>query len=370
MQRQAAELSATVRKQGFNKGNIADLTAFARQAQAQAKEQMQAVQTAQQGGGGIGALMSALGMNYSTDYVKRVDCPNCGGPKKLPSASAYLYCDYCGALADYDFRRACEDAASAMPGPEYVRLINSSQAELQAAKAAGDQGRYRAIQQQIFDAYVTACPKAVSHRVGDPDYRSKLVDYMAETAVVTGFDPEFSGIMDEMRARVGALEWTGSLMERRTGGPSFRALVEICQRQGSRANQLAESAGLADRDPDRASQAVRERMQNSLFSQGWLPMLEQDDAAWLIAELKLGGEYTKVEPPVDAESRSCGGCGGDLTVLPGAKTVVCNHCGRSLDVGGAQSACGNCGGGLSFPVGVTRLQCPYCRSETERVGWT
>jgi hypothetical protein len=28
----------------------------------------------------------------------------CGAPKRLPSKTAYLYCDNCGSLVDYDFR--------------------------------------------------------------------------------------------------------------------------------------------------------------------------------------------------------------------------------------------------------------------------
>jgi hypothetical protein len=244
------------------------------------------------------------------------------------------------------------------------------QPELKAAREAGDRDRYLQGKRRVYDAYVTACPHCVSHRVGDPAYRAQLVEFMADSNVATDFDPEFSALEQEMRTKVIALEWTGSLMARRTGGPSFRALVEVCQRQAARANQITTSAGVDARDPDHATEAVRTRMRNSLFSQGWLPMLGQDDAAWLIGELGLGGEYTKIEAPVGAQTRNCGGCGGNLTVLPGAKVVVCDGCGRTIDVGGAQSACRNCGGPLSFPVGRSELQCPYCKTETQRVGWT
>jgi hypothetical protein len=351
-------------------GNVKGLVEMAREAHAQAQAQMAQVAKVQQSGGGIGALMTALGMRYSTDYVKRTDCPSCGAPKRLPSATAYLYCDYCGALADYDFRRACEDAASAMPGPAYVQLLNSSRPKLEAAKAAGDRAGYRSLQQQIFTGYTESCPKALSHRLGDPAYSAQLVDYLAESSVVNDFDPAFSAVMDEMKTKAATLEWTGGLMERRTGGATFRALVDVCMRQSALADKLAASNGLMELDPDHAPQPVRQRMFRSLFSQGWLPMLNEDDAGWLIAEFGIGGEYTKIEPIADGESRHCGVCGGDLTVLPGAKAVVCNGCGHTLDVGGAQMTCRGCGGGVTFPVGVNRLNCPYCKADTERVGWT
>jgi hypothetical protein len=69
------------------------------------------------------------------------------------------------------------------------------------------------------------------------------------------------------------------MMARRTGGPSFRALVEVCERQAARANQIFGASDLIDQDPDHAGEAGRTRMHHSLFGQGWLPMLETDDAA-------------------------------------------------------------------------------------------
>jgi hypothetical protein len=351
-------------------GNLQELLETARTAQAQAQQQMASVQQVQSSGGGVGDLMAALGMNYSTDYVKRVDCPSCGAPKKLPSTSAYLYCDYCGSLADYDFRRAVNDSHSAMPGPEYAQLVNSSRAQCDAAKAAGDREGYKALQQQIFDAYARYCPKAISHRIGDPSYRTQYVEFMAESTVLKDFDPEFSAVMAEMKSKATGLEWTGGLMERRAGGPTFRAMVEVCERQAAIANKISDRNNLVELDPDHAPQSVRDRMHRSLFSQGWLPVLNQDDAAWLISTLGIGGEYMKIEPVDAAEGRHCGSCGGDITVLPGAKVVVCNGCGHSLDVGGAQVACRGCGGGITFPVGVKELNCPFCKAETERVGWT
>jgi hypothetical protein len=371
MMRQASQLSASVHQQGFTAGNMADLAKYGVGAQAQAEAQMAAVQQAGQSGGGIGAVMAALGMQYSSDYVKRVDCPTCGAPKKLPSTSAYLYCDYCATLADYDFRRACEGAGTMSPGTaEYAQTVNSANAEAKAALQGGDKDAYRAAQNKLWEASITHRPQQWSHRLGDPEYEAQFIQYMTESAVINNFDPQYVALNQEMRTRAAGLEYTGSLMDRRTGGPTFRAMVDVTKRQAAHANELAVANGLIELDPDHASTAVRDRMAGSLFSQGWLPMLNQEDAAWLIEDLHIGGEYVKAETTDGAEARNCGGCGGALTVLPGAKTVICDHCGRSLDVGGAQLQCGNCGASMSLPVGVQRQGCPYCSTEVERVGWT
>ncbi|HEY7881916.1 MAG TPA: hypothetical protein VID31_13760, partial [Streptosporangiaceae bacterium] len=115
-------------------------------------------------------------------FVKRCTCVTCGAPKQLPSATAYVYCDYCASLVDFDLRQACE--GDTLPGPEYVALVNSSQAASQAAVAAGDRDGYRAIQERIFSAYVANVPMAVSHRArNDRGYRQAYVRYMAEAAV-------------------------------------------------------------------------------------------------------------------------------------------------------------------------------------------
>jgi hypothetical protein len=108
----------------------------------------------------------------------------------------------------------------------------------------------------------------------------------------------------------------------------------VCERQAPRAAQVIDAAGLVANDPDRTSDTVRSRMHHSLFSQGWLPMLGEQDAAWMIDTLGLGGEYTKVEP-VRRRRRRPGGL-------------------RELWRGFV----------------VRRLPCPYCQTDTERIGLT
>lgn len=53
--------------------------------------------------------------------------------------------------------------------------------------------------------------------------------------------------------------------------------------------------------------------------------------------------------------------------VPDAKFVVCEFCGRKLDIGGGEVPCQTCGAMLSFPAGVGQLPCPYCASSTFRM---
>ena len=58
--------------------------------------------------------------------VRNVRCPTCGAPKLTPAKTAYVYCDFCGSLTDYDFQKACENPQSNMPGPAYEQLIRDT----------------------------------------------------------------------------------------------------------------------------------------------------------------------------------------------------------------------------------------------------
>jgi DNA-directed RNA polymerase subunit RPC12/RpoP len=72
--------------------------------------------------------------------------------------------------------------------------------------------------------------------------------------------------------------------------------------------------------------------------------------------------------PEEGLSRRCSGCGGEIHALAGAKVVVCDGCGRTLDVGAAELTCSNCGGTMTLPVGASRTACPFCKVDVERVG--
>ena len=80
----------------------------------------------------------------------------------------------------------------------------------------------------------------------------------------------------------------------------------------------------------------------------------------------LSGEYSKVDV-TDAVTKKCGNCGDELKTLPGATAVVCESCGRKLDIAGGEVPCQTCGARLSFPVGVSGIECPYCHSATHRI---
>lgn len=300
-------------------------------------------------------------------FVKRVNCRKCGAPKLLPSATAYLYCDFCGTLMDYDFRLANAGTNAGITNTIYHRLFAEVQADWAQANKAGDKDKVREIYKQVYAQWVSACPQAVSPRAKqDEDFRRRLVEYFAESAVVKDFDPR----QHSHNLRMQALEATLQRIPvpggawRSAGG--FWPYAELFKEQMELNYELIFKEGVNLLDPDNAPLDVALHMEYSTFCQAWLPHLSPEEGAKLLALYGLDAQYDEVKP-LDTEQHACGHCGAQLTTLPGAKKVICESCGYAIEVGGAAIPCRKCGALLSFPEGVIQLACPYCQTDTRRV---
>jgi hypothetical protein len=145
-----------------------------------------------------------------TAFVKKTTCHNCGGAKTLAPKTAYVYCDFCGSLTDYDFQKACENPQSNMPGPAYEQLVRETNEDAQLARQTKDREKFYAIQERLFNRWIELCPNAVSPRAkNDPEYRQRLVKYMATTATVNEFDEAYQQYADEVKKQVLGIKWEG-----------------------------------------------------------------------------------------------------------------------------------------------------------------
>jgi len=303
-----------------------------------------------------------------TEMVKKVDCSRCGAPKRLPSKTAYLYCDHCGALVDYDFRLANLGTNAGYTNTVYRQIVAPVQPDLDRARAFQDKDRYRELNKGVFAEWLRQCPQAASPRVAsDADFRDRMASYITECTVVRDFDPDLAMLDVKFNMALRGLKRRPT-----PAGQPWRVSDEIWQvatlfkEQMEATYKLLDERGVLAMDPDEAPPGVPIRMELPTFCQGWIPHLEQAQADYLLAMFGLTGEYRRVDV-ADAEMRKCGGCGDELTVLPDARAVVCESCGRKLDIAGGQTPCQTCGAPLSFPLGVSRIECPYCHSETHRI---
>lgn len=312
------------------------------------------------------ATAGAPALTAHSEFVKTSDCSQCGGTKQLPSVTAYVYCDYCGALMDFDFRLANANTNAGLTNTVYHHLAAPWQASMANARASGDVDGFRMCMRAIYGEWVRQCPQAVSPRcANDEDFRERMITYLVESVTSKEMDPRQQPLEAEMQVRVNSLVRVpmGNNAWRVANG--FWEMAELYKRQMEMAYAHMAETGVLALDPDEAPVGVPLRMEYSTYCQAWLPHLSPEEGERLLELYGLTGSYEKYEE-IDTRPTQCGGCGMHLKTVPGASAVICDGCGRKLDIGGGTSSCEGCGAPLSFPVGVDRLPCPYCGAATAR----
>jgi len=309
----------------------------------------------------------AASLSAHSQFIKRATCQRCGSPKTLRSTTAYLYCDFCGSLIDYDFRIANADTNAGITNTVFHRLMAQVQPQLDQALTARDHAAYRQLQTDIFRQWVQLCPQAVSPRAkSDEEFRERLVAYFAECATAKDLDPAQAlqnAQMQTMTASLARVPTPDGAW--RVAGPFF-PMADMFRKQMEEVYAGFAASGVAAMDPDDPPPGVALRMEYSTFCQGWLPHLPPEDGERLLREFGLTGDYTEVVAQ-PTEDHSCGGCGAHLQTVIGARVVVCESCGRSVDIQSGAVPCHNCGAPLNFPVGSSHLACPFCQTQNQRV---
>jgi len=314
----------------------------------------------------VGDVLPAS-LKAHSKFIKRVNCSQCGAPKSLPSATAYIYCDYCGSLMDYDFRLANADTNAGLTNTVFHRLVAMAQAPLMQARARGDREAYRQLYRQIYSQWIQECPMAVSPRAkNDPIFREQLVAYLAECIVTKDLDPRQAPLDTQMNALTIALQRIptpgGAWM---VAGPFWEYAV-MFKKQMELAYARIRELKVDAMDPDHAAPEVALRMEYSTFCQAWLPHLSPADGERLLKFYGLAAEYDELQPH-QTDHHQCGVCGADLDTLHGAQKVVCESCGYTIDVHSQALPCQKCGALLSLPVDANHIVCPYCSTDNRRV---
>lgn len=302
-----------------------------------------------------------------SQFIKRVNCPQCGAPKSLPSKTAYLYCDFCGSLMDYDFRIGNAGTNAGLSNTVYHRIFATVQFAMMQARARGDQEEVRRIYRHVYTQWLQECPTAVSPRANqDKEFRERFIHYQVECAVAKDFDPRQAELEARMQRLVASLQRIpmpgGAWM---AAGP-FWEYAAVFKEQMVLAYEMIHQKGIDALDPDHAPPGVPLRMEYSYFCQAWLPHLTPSDGDKLLKMFGLDGEYDEFKP-IQTEVRKCGCCGSNIQTLPGAHQVVCENCGFTIEVDSHPVTCQKCGALLSFPISASHLPCPYCHTDNRRV---
>lgn len=256
---------------------------------------------------------------------RRSRCGHCGGIKELPSQTAYVYCDFCGELCDYDFERA-KDASRTFELPGRDQL----ERRLEQARAADDRATYRKLQARQY-AHIATQPAMTSPRMADAAYREAWIAFMADAITAFMFDDEAVRLDAAYQARSAEVELIMVKQQPRVVPATFPPLLDAFEARRDRAAALYAEQGLLARHPDRITPAIWRHLEHALFVQPWLPMLDEVTAQATLARLGLTPAFDAV--PHGRRARvPCHQCGVELEIVAGARRVTCEHCGHRLEL--------------------------------------
>ena len=292
------------------------------------------------------------------NLVRARRCSRCGALKATKPLTAYVYCDFCATLFDYDVSVALDDPTALDADMVDRELQTVSVGPLREALAANDRAAYAEIIAWRSDVSTEVCPASYSPRIKDPEYRRAFVhELVVPWTVVTQFDPAFRAAAAKTDAARRRVVREPTLAKVLTALEASRVAWRI-------ESDLLERAGIFAKHPDGYDATMFLFVNASTFARPWLAVLERPDQDRLLEAIGVKSEYVPA-PVVTFVKCGCGHCGRALEVPAGAKRMVCDACGFVLEVGTHRFACSGCGAMSSVPAGALEAVCAYCS-----VRWT
>ena len=314
------------------------------------------------------------------------------------SVTAYIYCDYCASLIDFDLSKflgisgsalydtvsSANEVANASDEERQMEMANevlersknlyssdvlehkkvSDQFSplMQAAIESGEREKYEEYCEKVQQDYVVNFANKFSPRVGDPEYQKKFVHYLVKTETERNFHPGILELTENIGKRTAAIQWDMS-------NPSAIAIPvqdfrELCQSYLSfldGCNNRFSEMGLFELDPEKTGPELTKKISFSTFVQAWISYLKESDVKEVLKELNLLDEYHPL-PKVKFNERICGQCGNKLLALDNSKKTLCECCGFILNTEDTKFDCPGCSAPVSMPVDKTELNCPSCNT--------
>lgn len=295
--------------------------------------------------------------------VRKARCPTCGSPKATPTSTAYIYCDYCGQLMDFDVGRYHQQATT--PSPEFVAFDNKLQKKINGARGGKDREQLMGLYRQQIARSIDEYGTTFSPRAKDPEFRARLIEYLAFQRVVGDLSPRVKA-----SAKAVSEANRGWEVEERDGRVLIKpaALWRIIEAHQAAAKVYQqEMLNLPDPvpDPDHTPPAVAAQLGAAVYIAAFMTMIDDETAKELLRRTGLESGYEEVAEP-ELHTMFCGHCGTKQHVVGGARRVLCESCGKHAEVGHPTS-CHSCGSRVTIGVGGERATCEHCRAEVRLV---
>ena len=297
-----------------------------------------------------------LGMVYGpANLVRTRRCPTCGALKVTVPRTAYVYCDYCATLFDYDVTVVVHHLIALDPTIVDREISSVADPLLVAAKKRGDAAEYGRVLTKLYEISCDVSPGEYSPRIKDPAYRHALIhDFLVPWVLATQFDDAHQALTKEYYVAEKAAWAAPSLA-------SALELLAVSRRTWAHERALLEAKNILAKHPDHVDGAMFERTNVSIFVRPWLAMLDPADQTRLLEAVGLQSEYIPA-PKVDFAPLGCGQCGAQLQAAEGARRVLCEMCGFILELETRSFPCQSCGARLSVPTNGGSVQCGYCNA--------
>jgi LSD1 subclass zinc finger protein len=281
-------------------------------------------------------------------------CPRCGAYKRTDPRTAYVYCDYCAQLFDYDWELAKDALFGLDPAAMFNTLVDGVRQEIRDAFKKKDWDRYREAWRWAYERDMALMPQTWSPRVRDVSYREAMSEWSAATCVVRNTD-------EPLRAAFGAL---GAATEQLGDRRDERALLEyfaVAEQVNDVITRTYAAAGLFESHPDGLDEAAFRRVQTATDLRELLQTADGPARQALLEASDLGREAVQV-PAVSTTRSTCGGCGAALLVVDDATRLLCESCGLLLDAEARRFPCVSCGAPVVLTPGKSEIDCGYCQA--------
>jgi hypothetical protein len=291
--------------------------------------------------------------------VRRRQCHRCGAMKVTPPRTAFVYCDYCATLFDYDPWIVVQDPRALDEAAVDGALRAVTTEEVTAAFRAKDVQTYGRLIRWRHEVMMEVCPEGFSPRIRDPEYRRRMLDEVIVPEVIaTRFD-------DRRRELFHRATRADEAAQEARSRPSLLHALDAQRALWERDAELLEAAGVFARHPDEVDAGRYLYMSASVWVRAWLGVVGEAEGYALLDAAGVATEYAEVEPP-PLSDLGCGQCGAQHLVPSGAERRVCESCGHTLDVAGKTVACGSCGASIALPAQPSTTlshACSYCDAQ-------
>jgi hypothetical protein len=295
--------------------------------------------------------------------VRKARCPGCGALKATKSPTAWIYCDYCGQLMDFDHEKLRGLAVTT--GEAYEKLQKQLGPRIARARNAGDRAELMACHRQLQAQYVEDCRAMYLPRIADPVYRAALVEYLAHVEVVRDLDPRMPGIVELVNNANAGFEFD-QVGDRYLVRPSTLWPIVEANREATRILRDAiSSAPGAVPDPDNTPDDVANRVAVAFQVHAWLSMIDDKAGVELLARTGLAAGYEHIPDP-ELRAATCTKCGQAREVPVGAQRAVCEGCGHVSQLG-VPVSCAGCGATIVLGHGQSEATCSHCKAEVRLI---